>query len=342
MAELKNKKLIKEFEKLVEQTKIDINAAPNKYEKLKHSFRLKHIKNALAVIKKFPTEIKSSDELKNVKGIGKGLLERIDEILKTGKLSEIKITGEHKKILKYMEDLEQIIGIGRATAHDLVTNYDIKSVDELIKAYKAGKIQLNDQILMGLKYHNVYQQSIPRQEVDEIYNYINNAIKKIDPELVIVICGSYRRLKPTSNDIDVLLIHPAIKTKEQLLKQSRDENYLIKVVNLLKKNKFILDDLTDKDFEMKYMGFCQLNNNPVRRIDIRWMPYESYYTALLYFTGSGDFNQKMRSLAEKIGFLLNEYGLYKVEGDKQTLVKVKSEKDIFTKLGMEYVPPEKR
>ena len=84
------------------------------------------------------------------------------------------------------------------------------------------------------------------------------------------------------------------------------------------------------------MGFCK--SDKVRRIDIRYVPYKSYYSALLYFTGSGEFNRNMRTVAISLGYKLNEYGLYK-NGKK---IKVKSEKDIFNELGMEYVDPSKR
>jgi DNA polymerase/3'-5' exonuclease PolX len=40
--------------------------------------------------------------------------------------------------------------------------------------------------------------------------------------------------------------------------------------------------------------------------------------------------------------MLNEYGLYKLNGDKKMRIKITTEKDIFDKLGMEYLPPEKR
>ena len=41
------------------------------------------------------------------------------------------------------------------------------------------------------------------------------------------------------------------------------------------------------------MGMCKIGDNPVRRIDIRFVPYESK-AAILYFTGSGEFNRIMR------------------------------------------------
>ena len=44
-----------------------------------------------------------------------------------------------------------------------------------------------------------------------------------------------------------------------------------------------------------------------RRIDIRLLPYDQYYCALLYFTGSDMFNKNMRGVALEKGFTLNEY-----------------------------------
>lgn len=115
---------------------------------------------------------------------------------------------------------------------------------------------------------------------------------------------------------------------------------MIELVKELKKIKFLLDDLTDKNYEVDYMGFCKLNNNPVRRIDIRFFPYDSYYSALMHFTGSGDFNKKLRLIAQNLGYKLSEYGLLDIKTNKY--VKIKSEKDIFIKLGLEYIPPERR
>jgi DNA polymerase/3'-5' exonuclease PolX len=88
------------------------------------------------------------------------------------------------------------------------------------------------------------------------------------------------------------------------------------------------------------MGFCRLNNNtPIRRLDIRFIPYESYYYAQLYFTGPKDFNRKMRQVALDMGYTLNEYGLYDEKGKSFV---VKSEKEIFELLNMEYLSPNLR
>ena len=91
----------------------------------------------------------------------------------------------------------------------------------------------------------------------------------------------------------------------------------------------------------KYDNINNGNNNNQKnivRVDIIIVPYESLPTALLHFTGSADFNQKIRLYAKKLCYMLNEYGLFK--GTKRIMVN--SEKDVFDKLMLKYVPPNER
>ena len=340
IANPKNKKIINEFIRLIDQIKYDMDHASTKKEKLRHSFRLRQINNVIKILKKYPKVIKTGGQLADIKGIGKGTVDRINEILKTGKLKEIKSKSQKKEYLKAVRELEKVIGIGDKIANYLVTKHKIKSVPELITAYKKGKITLNDQILLGLKYYGIYQQNIPRAEINKVDKYINKIAMKMDIEMHVIIAGSYRRKKLISNDIDILLSHPKIKTKKDIKKYP---NYLVKFVTLLKNKGFIVDDMTYDKYETKYMGFCRLNKRyPIRRIDIRYVPDKSYYTSLVYFTGSRAFNIKLRNIAISLGYKLNEYGLYKKTNGEYKKIKIKSEKELFNMLGLEYVPPEYR
>lgn len=339
----KNKKIIDEFNKLIKQVEYEIDHSVDKKEQIRNTFRLKQIKQSLRVIKEYPDEILSGAQLAHLNGVGKGTVKRIDEILQKGRLSEVIMDNNYALYDSYVEELESVIGIGRKTAFDLIKNYDIKSVKELTNAYKKGKVELNDNILMGLKYHNVYKQSIPRDEILEYDTVLHNIILEIDAELFGVICGSYRRLRPVSNDIDFMIVHPNVRTMEDV--NNANHNYLSLLTNKLEKRKIIVDSLTSKDVSTKYMGFCRLDKkHEIRRIDIRFIPYESYYTALLYFTGPGDFNKKMRNIAIDLGYLLSEYGLYKVDevGNKKEMIPMSSEKAVFDALSMEYITPENR
>jgi DNA polymerase beta len=337
---MKNEKVISEFEKLVKQISHEIENETDKKKRTVDLFRLKQIGNALNILKKYPRVIKSGKDLTGIKGIGKGIINRIDEIFDKGVLSEITLKTKDINESDSIEELKEVFGIGDKKAHELVTKHNIKSIAELKKAFSKGKINLNSNVIMGLKYEGVYKQQIPRDEMKRMEKYIQNVATQIDDELEVKICGSFRRKKPFSNDIDCMLSHPKIKTQSNI---KNKRNYLREFIEALKDDLFIVDALTSGDVETKFMGFCQFSKKlPVRRIDIRYVPYNSYYTALLYFTGSGSFNQNMRQNVKKLGYKLNEYGLYKKTGDTYKNIKISSEEDIFEKMGFDYVVPEKR
>lgn len=141
-----------------------------------------------------------------------------------------------------------------------------------------------------------------------------------------------------------MLTHPNIETLADLHKNvNSKKNYLKNLIEYLKEDNFIVASLTSEEVETKFMGFCQYSKRlPVRRIDIRYMPYESYYPSLIYFTGSGNFNRSMRQHAVKLGYKLNEYGLYKKIGEKFKNIPISSEKEVFDILEMDYVLPKDR
>lgn len=316
---MSNSKIIKEFEKLVVFIKMQDNSQPT------NIFRLKNIKLALSIITKYPNKItlNNLDDFSQINGIGKGTIDRIKEILTKGHLSELENITFDTKENKISEKLEDIIGIGASKAKELI-NIGVTSIKDLKDKIKNNEIKISDTIKTGLKYHGVYQENIPRNEIDQIKKLIT---KTVDKKYIFSICGSYRRCKDFSNDIDILFT----------MKESKGPNHLKTIINELNDKGFLVDSLT-KNNKTKYMGFCKYKDNPVRRIDIRFVKYESFYSALLYFTGSGDFNRNMRSIAKKQGYKLSEYGLMK----DNKIEKISSEKDIFNILGMSYVEPNER
>lgn len=333
---MNNITIITEFKKLLKQIQFDIDNSSSKQKKTSNMFRLQSIKKVIDVLEKFPTVITNIEQVKHIKDIGKGSISRINEILKTGKLSEIKDDIINKKYIGYIDELVEIFGVGRKTAVELFKKYNVKSIDELKQLSANKTINLPDNITKGLKYHGLLKENIPRLEIDKLSNILFKLLLSIDPQLFGIICGSYRRLQLTSNDIDMLIIHPSYKTKNM----TGNTNYLHLFVEKIKENNYLVDSFTSTDVPSKFMGLIRLSNNhPIRRLDIRFIPYESYYYATLYFTGPKNFNKKMRQVAIDNNYILNEYGLY---NSNNKMFKATSEKDIFKYLDMEYVPPEKR
>lgn len=347
-----NQNIINEFEKLIKFIQFEIDQAKNMKDvkaTTSNSFRIKQSKNILAIIKKFPKELtlvnlKEFDELP---GIGKGTIDRIKEILNNGKLKELEnFTEEINENDKLIKEFETIVGVGRSNALRFIED-GITSVKDLQNKINNNEYDVNDKIRLGIKYYGKFEGNIPRKEIDNIYKLIESIIKKMnkglndDEKYIFEICGSYRRELPTSGDIDILL------SKLNTNMEDKDEiNHLEKFVKLLKnpikKNDdepLLIDDITDKHYETKYMGFAKYKDKPFRRIDIRYVPHNVYYSALLYFTGSATLNINMRKIAEKMGLKLSEYGLTKKDGEK---IPITSEYDIFNILKIEYLVPRLR
>jgi len=349
---MSNQKIISEFERLLAYIKNETENLTDKKEISKNNFRTRQISNVIILLKKFPKKIniKNLNEVGEIRGIGKSSIERIKEILEKGKLSELgSFVDTKKEKKKSIKELEEIIGVGHAKAKELYEQ-GITSIKMLRSKIKKKEIEVNDKVLLGLKYHGVFEENIPRKEIDTVYKLLKKIVTKMNKDYKYTknnqycfeICGSYRREKLTSGDMDILLTKFGTTDKS-----SKKDNHLERFVNRLKENiksnnnqPLLIDDMTDKNIETKYMGFSKFKNKPVRRIDIRYIPYTSYHSALLYFTGSGDLNKKMRQIAKNKGYKLSEYGLFKLSDKKK--IKTGSEEEIFKLLDMEYIEPKFR
>lgn len=352
---MSNKTIITNFQNLVDLKKKELfNAKKNDNKKLVNelNFKIRNFNNVIKIIKNFNEDIKNIEQLKNIKGIGKGTLHRIEEILNTNTLKELKelkeLNNEIKNNQLNIELLKSITGIGEVKANDLLKKNI--SLDILLKEYEKYKNNIEESDILknlthhqiiGLKYYYDLKLVIPRDEIKKIEIRIKKWIKLIDPDLQIIVCGSYRRGKDKCGDIDILILHEKIKTKEDIDKC--EIKYLQLVVKNLQSKNILVDNLTEAG-NTKYMGICKLvSRSKGRRIDIRFIPYNSKASALLYFTGSGNFNENMRADAKKKGYMINEYGLYKVnKNGENKLIETETEEDIFKKLDMEYKLPKDR
>lgn len=196
--------------------------------------------------------------------------------------------------------------------------------------------------LIGIKhFFNIRAERIPRDEVTQNEKVLKCLANHFNKDVVLTLCGSYRRGLESSGDIDCLITHPLLKTSAEL---DEEPDFLKKFITKLTDSEYLVDHLT-LEGKKKYMGMAEIKGISVcpRRIDIRLIPYLSYGAAILYFTGSKNFNTNMRAHALTLGFTLNEYGLYKLEdGKKGELIECPTEEDIFKTLKMEYKEPVER
>ena len=282
----------------------------------------------IKALKEREAPITSIDDAKTVPGVGDRILEKITEIIETGHLQKADaIIAEHGDY-KIVDELMTVHGIGVTKANELVKKHNIKSIADL--EARADEL-LNDVQKKGLRYHKDIQARIPRAEMVKHDEFIMAAIKKVDPTLKAVIAGSYRRGARDSGDIDVLIT----TTKDTKMAPAQ----IIKAIaDAMTKAKYIADTLALGD--KKCMAVCRLPRyRTFRRLDLMITKPTEFPFAVLYFTGSANFNVAMRNWALARGLSLSEYGLKDVKTGEFVACHFEEEEDIFRYIDMRYVAP---
>jgi DNA polymerase/3'-5' exonuclease PolX len=145
------------------------------------------------------------------------------------------------------------------------------------------------------------------------------------------IAGSYRRNKPFSRDIDIIISAPSTKSTADHWKH---------FLTLVPKSIVFLEPYAqgaDKVSTMLQFGGYTC------KVDVFFTDPKEYMFMLLYATGSGIFNIRMRATAKRLGYLLNQRGLYKrVSPSILRRVPIRDEKALFKKLKMRYLEPHQR
>lgn len=151
-----------------------------------------------------------------------------------------------------------------------------------------------------------------RQEIevilDKLYSFgFKNHCQKFK------VCGSYRRGKPDSGDIDIVIIPK--ESFKPWFESLGFPKYFGRFANSLLINKVQVDFFLCDEF--------------------------SYPTAVMTWTGSRGFNIMMRGKSFDAGYTYTRHGMYNRETNK--FVKgIKEESEIFNLVGIDYIPPENR
>ena len=268
-------------------------------------------------------KIKSGQELIDLPYVGNGIVSKIDEYIKTGKIQLLEDFRSNPIVLAHKE-LTTVFGIGPKKAKELVSK-GIYTVKDL----KKSKVKLTNSQKVGLKYYEDLKKRIPRNESLMAVKLIEKEFKKIyGPDAYAILAGSYAMGKNTSGDIDIILSIKKLKNTEGILKEFVE--YLF--------NNGILVDTLSGSIGNNYMGIIKINSKPFRHIDLHIVEDSNVPFHTLYFSSGEQFSRMIRQKAKEKGYKLNNKGLYK-NGKR---VDVKTEKNIFDKLEMKWVPMEKR
>ncbi|RLF36087.1 MAG: DNA polymerase/3'-5' exonuclease PolX [Thermoplasmata archaeon] len=262
--------------------------------------------------------------LREIPGVGEALAKKIKELIDTGKLEYFEKLK--KEIPVGLLNMLKIPGLGPKKVAAVYQHLGIKTIEQLRQACLEGKLRTLDgfgettenNILRGIQ---LLEKTRGRVLLNVAYEdgmkYIDY-LKQCNEIQRLSIAGSLRRMKETIGDIDILASSDnPDKVMNYFVEYSDVQRVLLK--GSTKTSVVLKDDL---------------------QVDLRVVKEESFGSALQYFTGSKEHNVKMRGIAIKQGFKLNEYGLF----DKETneYIVGKDEKEIYNKLGLMYIEPELR
>ena len=290
------------------------------YERInKEPFKVKAYEKVIDSIELFDKKIETLEDIKLLKGVGKKIEDKIVEFLATGNIAEVdNVLRDPKYILG--SKLKGIYGVGPAKITELMTK--IKDFEEL----KEHPELLNEKQKIGLKYYDDMNIRIPMAEGKRHYKIVKTML---DTGIEFEMVGSFRRKNKDMGDIDILIKKREGIVLRDIIKRFVATSYVIETLAL---------------GTNKFMGLCRIHPElPARRIDILIADPSHYYFALLYFTGSYNFNIYMRKVALKKGNSLSEYGFKDGKGNLiDTSTSIHSEEDIFAYLDIPFVTPDKR
>jgi len=262
--------------------------------------------------------------LMELPGIGKGIAGKIKEYVETGRISKYE---ELKKIYPVdFANLTKIQGVGSKRVFKLYKALKIKDIDGLKKAIEQHKIRELEGF--GEKSEEEIRKGIERLESSGGRMLLGTALpeaeaikeKLLRSGLVehAVICGSTRRMRDTVGDLDILLV------------SSKGEKVMDFASRLHEVERVVAKGPTKTSVALKIGINC----------DFRLVERESFGAAVQYFTGSKDHNVKLREIAIKKGYKLNEYGLF--DKKNRNVAAGENEDKIYEKLGLDCMEPEMR
>lgn len=273
--------------------------------------------------------------LEEVKGIGEALAQKITELHTTGKL------GFYEKLKDSIPagliEILSIPGVGPKKIRALNEKLGIDSIAKLQQACFDGKIAALDgfgeksqeKILEGIRNREKYGRRHLWFEAHAVAEPILAGLRELPQVQRAEHAGSLRRKMETVGDLDFL-----VATTEPA-----------PIVA------WFVAQAGVKEVTARGETKASVRLTSGIQADLRLVPPEQFVFALHHFTGSKDHNVAMRQRALQQGLSMSEWGLVPAEGEGTAKEKaetmgrktdIKTEEQLFKKLGLAFIPPELR
>ena len=293
-------------------------------------FRIRSFRRTAQIIKDLSfsgadAAIKDPQKLKSISGIGDGAIKKMQEIVETGKCKEHE--DLKRQVPASLLPLTKIQNLGPKKVSLLWKTLDITSVEELEKAAREGKLRSlpgmgeksEAKILKAIHDYRRLQGRFRLDDGIEISQLLMDYLSSKVTINRIAAAGSVRRRRETIGDIDILVTCDAPGD--------------------------VIDAFTEHPDVQEVLAKGETKASVVLRrglqADLRVLEDQSFGAALQYFTGSKAHNVALRERAKRMGYKINEYGLFSVDHPEKP-VAGSDEEDIYRLLNLSYIPPEIR
>jgi DNA polymerase (family X) len=263
-------------------------------------------------------------KLKEIPGVGQAIADKIDELLRTGKLEFLeKLEAE---VPPGLASWLQVPGMGPKKAALIWQELGLTKLSELEQAAKNG--QLRDlpgmgkkseaQIVAGIESLARRSGRIPLGRAWPLAQELLAKLRQVEGVTAAEPAGSLRRMRPTVGDLDILVA-------------AEDSAPVMEAFTALPGVTRVLGKGDTK---------ASIEFSDGLRAQVWVHPPQKFGTALQYATGSKDHNVRLRELALDQGLSLSEHSLTRTDGSGE--ITCATEAEVYAALGLPWIPPELR
>ncbi|MEI8004398.1 MAG: helix-hairpin-helix domain-containing protein, partial [Methanothrix sp.] len=290
-------------------------------------FKIIAFSKAARAIESLPEDISlvcREKRLQSIPGVGKAIAQKVEEYLKTGQIEA------HQELLAKtppgLVKLLQISGLGPKTVFMLHEKLNITNLEELENAAREHRIRRlprmgptrETNILKSIERYKKRSTRILYSTAEPIVTDILANLKDMEGLEHITVAGSFRRARETVGDIDILAT------------ASRPEEIV---------SAFVLMPMVEEVLAKGPTKASVIVKDTIQ-VDLRIVEHHSFGTVLQYFTGSKEHNVRLRQMALSRGYSLSEYSLTRLADGRDLFFD--REEDVYSALGLPYIPPEMR
>ena len=289
-------------------------------------FRIRAYRNAAHAIGVLGENVEDmvarGENLRAIPGIGAAIADKVIQIVTTGRLTQLE--DLRARYPAGLGDMLALASLGPKRVKALYEGLGVSDLDALEQAALQGKIRelpgfgerMEQNILEEVERARTASRRVLLVEAEVLVAPIVAHLRAIEGVRRVEVAGSLRRRRETIGDVDIVVTAADDARVTQGLAEYAEV----------------------QEVEAHGHTRASVRLRPGLEVDLRAMPEESYGAALVYFTGSKAHNVRLRTLAVKMNYKVNEYGVY--HGARW--LAGAEEEDVYRALGLPWIPPELR